>query len=324
MASSPPSVHPHKKVGIQGNYSQKEVDIKKAVALWRDKVADAMDLAGWEQQAHKVRYCSQVVTHWECHNCGTEWDSPDRCWHRLCPECAPIRAVRLFEAHKVLVGQPNLKHLVLTIKNVPHLHWSSVTTIRRYFTRLRHRKLFRLAWRGGIYTIEFTYSLATGWHIHIHALIDGRYIPKAEISKHWLEITGDSEVVWIEAVTTCGDTSVKCRWRAKTARQNSEDKSVWACNFRGNCEHQINGSKQVLKYILKPTLELLNDPEELDSFLTVIQGRHLVAGFGKWSRVTEKSLLGVMRCPECGSTNIKLCGRRVAGTPFVSRSPPGE
>ncbi|MBA7584401.1 hypothetical protein ES708_26354 [subsurface metagenome] len=168
---------------------------------------------------------------------------------------------------------------------MPHLHWSSVTTIRRYFTRLRHRKLFRLAWRGGIYTIEFTYSLATGWHIHIHALIDGRYIPKAVISKHWLEITGDSEVTWIS--------------RSKNSRQ-------------------------VLKYILKPTLELLNDPVELDSFLTVTEGRHLVAGFGKWSRVTEKSLLGVMRCPECGSTNIKLCGRRVAGTPFVSRSPPGE
>ena len=281
----PPSVHPHKKVGIQGNYSQKEVDIKKAVTFWKDKVAAAMDLAGWSKSADQVRHCSQVITHWSCHNCGHEWDSPDRCWHRLCPECAPIRAERLFEAHKVLVGQPNLKHLVLTLKNVPHLHWSSVTTIRRYFTRLRHRKLFRSAWRGGIYTIEFTYTGDKGWHIHIHALIDGRYIPKAVISKHWLEITGDSQVTWIT---------------------------------RGK------NSRQVLKYILKPTLELLNDPVELDSFLTVVQGRHLVAGFGRWSRVTERSLQGELRCPECGSTNIKLCGRRVAGTPFVPRSPPGE
>jgi len=244
-----------------------------------------MDKAGWSKSADQVRHCSQVITHWSCHSCGHEWDSPDRCWHRLCPECAPIRAERLFEAHKKLTGQPNLKHLVLTLKNVPHLHWSSITTVRRYFTRLRHRKLFRNAWRGGIYTIEFTYSQAAGWHIHIHALIDGRYIPKAVISKHWLEITGDSQVTWIT--------------RSKNSRQ-------------------------VLKYILKPTLELLNDPVELDSFLTVIQGRHLVAGFGRWSRVTEKSLQGELRCPECGSTNIKLCGRRVAGTPFVSRSPPGE
>jgi len=248
-------------------------------------VADAMDNAGWSELADRVRHCSEVVTHWSCHNCGHEWDSPDRCWHRLCPECAPIRAVRLFGAHKQLAGCPNLKHLVLTLKNVPGLTWSSVDQVRRYFTRLRHRQLFKAAWRGGVYGIEFTWTGDKGWHIHIHALIDGAYIPQAVISRHWLEITGDSQVVWIT--------------RSKNSRQ-------------------------ALKYILKPSLELLEDPIALDNFLTVVAGKHLVAGFGRWYRVTEKRLLGESCCPECGSTNIKLCGRRVAGSPYVPRSPPGD
>lgn len=248
-------------------------------------VADAIDKAGWIEVADRVRHCSEVVTHWTCHNCDHEWDSPDRCWHRLCPECAPIRAARLFEAHKRLAGCPNLKHLVLTLKNVPGLTWSSVDQVRRYFTRLRHRKLFRAAWRGGVYGIEFTWTGDKGWHIHIHALIDGAYIPQAVISRHWLDITGDSQVVWI---------------------------------------NRSKNSRQALKYILKPTLELLEDPVALDNFLTAVAGRHLVAGWGKWYRVTEKQLEGEFCCPECGSTNIKRCGRRVAGTPYVPRSPPGD
>lgn len=253
--------------------------------LTTELVADAVDTAGWSELSDRIRHCSQVVTHWNCHNCGHEWDSPDRCWHRLCPECAPIRAVRLFEAHKRLTGVKHLKHLVLTIKNVPGLTWRSVPEVRRSFTRLRHRRLFKTAWRGGIYTIEFTYTGDKGWHIHIHALIDGAYIPQAVISKHWLDITGDSQVVWI------------------TGAKNS---------------------RQVLKYVLKPTRELFDDSVALDNFLTAIAGKHLVAGFGLWYRVTEKQLQGEFCCPKCGSTNIKLCGRRVAGTPFVPRSPPGD
>ncbi|GAI61212.1 unnamed protein product, partial [marine sediment metagenome] len=92
---------------------------------------------------------------------------------------------------------PSLKHLVLTLKNVPGLTWSSVDQVRQYFTRLRHRQLFKAAWRGGVYGIEFTWTGDKGWHIHIHALIDGDYIPQAVISRHWFEITGDSQVVWI-------------------------------------------------------------------------------------------------------------------------------
>ncbi|MBA7669434.1 hypothetical protein ES703_77564 [subsurface metagenome] len=212
--------------------------------------------------------------------------APDRCHHRLCPDCGHIRALRLFNAHIHLTGRPNLKHLVLTFKNTPELAPEAIPWMRSCFTRLRHRKVFARSWRGGIYSMEFTYTKAMGWHPHIHALIDGDFVPQAEISKAWLAITGSSAVVWIE--------------KAKK-------------------------SKQVLKYILKPSDELLADPAALDNFLRVIRGRHFVSGWGKWYGVSERWLMGELTCPYCGSADI---GGYVLVTwsayygRWVERSPP--
>jgi len=134
--------------------------------------------------------------------------------------------------------------------------------------------------------MEFTYTKAKGWHPHIHALVDGAFIPQDVISNAWLEITGNSDVVWIE---------------------------------------RVKRSKQVLKYILKPGDDLLDDPIALDNFLTVIQGRHFVSGWGRWYRVTEAWLMGEATCPVCGSEELEVLGRITWSAYYrrwIARSPP--
>ena len=93
--------------------------------------------------------------------------------------------------------------------------------------------------------MEFTYSATERWHPHIHALVDGRFVPQAAIAVAWKQITGSSDVVWLR---------------------------------------RADRSKQVLKYILKPGDDLLDDPAALDNFLTVIADRHFVSGWGRWYR----------------------------------------
>ncbi|MBA7692397.1 hypothetical protein ES703_100964 [subsurface metagenome] len=136
--------------------------------------------------------------------------------------------------------------------------------------------------------MEFTYSKAGGFHPHIHALVDGRFVPQPVISRAWKAITGSSDVVWIS---------------------------------------QARRSKQALKYILKPGPDLLDDPEALDNFLTVIQHRHFVSGWGRWYRATEAWLMGETSCPICGSTDIELLGL-VTWSDFygrwIERPPPGQ
>jgi len=285
IGESPPCFTP-------GNYWDAQgVAVAGASSLDLQKktgILSALVAAGWPEVADKIRDCGRSAKKRRCLSCGAEWVAPDRCHHRICPDCAPIRASRLANAHERLTGQPNLKHLVLTFKNTPQLSADTIPWMQQCLTRLRHRKVFARAWRGGIYAFEFTYTKAKGWHPHIHALVDGDYIPQAVISKAWKEVTGSSDVVWIE---------------------------------------RARNSRQVLKYILKPGAELLGDPVALDNFLTVIHGRHLVSGWGRWHRVTERWLMGDDLCPFCGSENLETVGLVVWSHYYgrwVGRSPPAE
>ncbi len=250
------------------------------------QVVSALVAAGWPELADRIKDCGRTARKMRCRSCGAEWIAPDRCHLRLCPDCGQIRALRLYNAHKCLAGQPNLKHLVLTFKNTPTLAWAMIPWMRGCFTRLRNRKLFARSWLGGVYSMEFTYTKAAGFHPHIHALIEGKFVPQAEIAKAWKEITGSAEVVWIA--------------RAKRSRQ-------------------------VLKYILKPGGDLLDDPAALDNFLTVIQHRHFVSGWGKWYRVSKAWLMGELTCPICGSADIGVVGKVIWSDYYgawVERSPP--
>ena len=221
-----------------------------------------------------------------CRACGADFVAVKRCHHRLCPDCAPIRGLRLFEAHKRMLGRPNLKHLVLTFKNVEHLTPEYIDYMNNCFSKFRRRKILRRSWRGGVKAFEITYSKQTGFHPHIHALVDGGYVPQDVLSKMWLDITGDSSVVWIS--------------RAKK-------------------------SKQILKYILKPGEDIWDNTEALRELLIAIESRHFVSGWGKHYRVTEKFLLPEQVCPYCGSTALDL-GDEVLWSDYwgrwVLRSPP--
>jgi hypothetical protein len=83
------------------------------------------------------------------------------------------------------IQQP--KHVVLTIRNVPDLTGDHVDELRKWWNQLRRRK-FAKGWRGGFYTIQTT-NKGKGWHPHIHALIDARFIDESELSKQWLAVT---------------------------------------------------------------------------------------------------------------------------------------
>jgi hypothetical protein len=53
--------------------------------------------------------------------------------------------------------------------------------------------------RGGFYAIEPIHK-GRGWHVHIHAILDADYLPQAELSRLWHEITGDAYIVDIRRV----------------------------------------------------------------------------------------------------------------------------
>ena len=244
-------------------------EIERFARLDEPREASAAGLwaAGYWKEAGDVRECGTKFVHYTCRDCEGVWESLWRCGVRVCPGCARRRARRLFELHKDLCGRPNLKHLVLTVPNVDHLSREVINELRGAFTKLRRRKAFRGAWRGGVYSIEFTFSQATRWHVHVHVLIDGRYLPQPYIKRVWGEITGGRRDVWIG---------------------------------------MASNPRQVLKYILAPGSDLWREPAALRELMEATRGVHLTCGFGIWYLVRGLSPRGELVCPFCGSRHISI------------------
>lgn len=249
------------------------------------KVADACDRAGYGDVKSRMSRCLTFGKVYECRGCGHKFKVTSyNCMHRLCPHCGKLRSKHLIKSREKLVKRSNLKHLVLTIKNVPVAELQGKTKfLRDSFTRLRHRQLFKLSWAGGITAVEFKYNGNKGWHIHLHSLIQGDYVPQDVISRAWCSAThGAGSVVWI-----------------------SRNKN----------------SRETLKYILKPSGDLLDDNLALSELLKEISGRRMVAGWGCWHGYSEKKTLRAGRsCPNCGCTDLKLIDEWVMLTDL---SPPG-
>jgi hypothetical protein len=73
------------------------------------------------------------------------------------------------------------------VKNVEDLTKGHVQQFRKWWNNLRRTKFAR-NWRGGFYCLEVT-NEGRGWHLHLHALIDARWIDELELSDQWHHAT---------------------------------------------------------------------------------------------------------------------------------------
>jgi hypothetical protein len=169
---------------------------------------------------------------------------------------------------------PQPKHVVLTIRNIRDLTPGHVDEFRGFFTRLRRSKFAR-NWLGGFYTLEITYEI-TGWHLHLHALINARWIDATELSKAWNRITNG--LGYIVHVRDCRGTDYL---------------------------------RQVTKYIVKGSQLAAWKPEQIVTFIEAFQGKRTFAVFGQlYGLRTEFSefVKGLRerksKCP-CGCNSIR-------------------
>ena len=162
--------------------------------FWRDQTAYKNSIAAklrevkLEALALKLERCHTTYTVATCLDCGAHRTFPNRCDLFFCPEC-----YHSLTAHRTkqvrwwvnTIHQP--KHVCLTIKNIPTLEGGHIDELRKMFRQLRRRKFAR-NWKGGFYSIQVTHSV-TGWHLHIHALINARWIDQPALCLNWDSIT---------------------------------------------------------------------------------------------------------------------------------------
>ncbi len=211
--------------------------------------------------AMRYRDCGQAHVVYTCSSTGEKWRSTFRCHDRLCPDCARIRALREFHKYREQLSQPGLLLVTLTVPNTWHVAREDYKALRRAFGVLRRRRPFRKAWKGGGYSIETVWSKARGFHVHLHAVIDGRYVPQALLKRNWHEITGNAYIVDVR---------------------------------------RVDSASQALKYIMKPdSLEGMS-VSLLAEFILATTSSRLFQTFGSWHGQGDKEPPPGLACPYCG------------------------
>ena len=243
------------------------------------------------KKAISILSCGSRVGMMECEHCGYSHNIRYNCKLRICPRCSAIRAAELvakYQPYLESLDPSRVRCITLTMKNVKCLI-SGVSKIRRAFVKLLHRKYYKKLVDGGLYHIEVTLDSEGLWHIHIHAIIVGGYIPQDRLSKDWEDVT-----------------------KEKVKAKKSKD-VVGEQNSLGD-DLDVEGSPVVwierkevratLKYCMKHLLKKmkLNDnwtPEKLVEYEMALSDVRLVQPFGCFLDVPKKSK-EFFKCPRCG------------------------
>lgn len=128
-----------------------------------------------------------------CMECGVVIEFPVSCGNRFCEVCTVSRRSRIRRKVQALMQAVELHHgetvkfLTLTIPNQSDPS-SMLSVIQQSFRRLRQRAFFKSRVRGGITFYEIT-GEPGDWHVHLHAIIVGRYIPVEQLSQHWRAVS---------------------------------------------------------------------------------------------------------------------------------------
>lgn len=162
---------------------------------------------------------------------------------------------------------------MLTTANTQSLTLQQVQQIKADFRKLRRRKFAR-GWRGGFYCLEVT-NEGKGWHLHIHALVDARWIDQAELSTQWKIVTsGRGYIVHV-----------------RDARS-------------------VSYLAEVTKYVVKGNQLAAWTPTDIASFIDAFQNQRTFGVFGQlfgkrteWAEWIKQFSSAKPKC-DCGSPHV--------------------
>jgi len=241
-----------------------------------ETIAQKLESQGLTEYAEKLRECHQKWTVLRCRECGRRYRFPTRCKLRFCPNCQHFLSRKRQQDLEWWIRQLNQpKHVVLTVRNTGKLSADYIRWVKSCFARLRRRK-FAKGWRSGIYSIEVT-NEGRGWHVHLHALIEAKWIDAKELARQWASVVGQDFAI------------------------------VWVKDARGK-----ETVKEILKYAVKGNQIAAWTPEEVAQYVQAVEGVRLFGRFGgltgeleKWKREIEELVDTGFRC-DCGSDQFDV------------------
>lgn len=192
------------------------IEFWEARLHWKSAIAAKLREVNQFAKAEALEHCRSEASVRRCTSCGKTTVFWNRCDLKHCPCCNPRLAREKKESVEEwtrYIGQP--KHVVLTCRNSDNLTKERVQWFKDCFSRLRARVFckqrtdchfdedpvtgqpsdrYSYAWLGGFYGIEVTKE-SKGWHLHLHALVDCRFIDAVLLAREWADICGQEVAI---------------------------------------------------------------------------------------------------------------------------------
>ena len=154
------------------------------------------------------------------------------CHLRFCPICNRSRE-KLIRHNVVdwLETKKYPKFLTLTLKHSTDDLRSQIDRLYSCFRVFRRLKLIKQRVQSGIWFFQITRGKSgTEWHPHLHCVITGGYLPKSELQRDWMRITGESFMVDIRLIRD-----------VKSAACEVARYAAQSCNIKTlNCEEMFD------------------------------------------------------------------------------------
>jgi len=181
------------------------------------RYAKAFRDAGLKDVASQLYDCQETEVLACCTDCGQSWYIINRCRLRVCPLCSYevyLKRAKALEAMASRMQYP--KMITLTMPVWTDEPQDGIRFLRKSWNALRRCPEFKSV-NGGGYQIELK-PKPDGWHIHLHAIIDGPYLPYQRLFSQWRRILGvATPQVDIRAAKSREQQRYVCKYAAKAA-----------------------------------------------------------------------------------------------------------
>lgn len=186
----------------------------------------------------------------------------NHCHSRWCVPCYRSRAFTIRNRVAEHLSDKPVRFVTLTLRHGVRSLAECLDHLYTSFRALRSKPLWKNRVSGGVAFLEVKRGRDSGlWHPHLHCLIQGRYIPQAELSQTWLDVTGDSTHVDIRLVH---DRGAVIRYVTEYVTKTA---SISAYDAPRTCDRN-----------------LATPHESLVEAMRALRGRRTIISFGEWRR----------------------------------------
>jgi hypothetical protein len=117
----------------------------------------------------------------------------NHCMDRFCITCGGLKAWKVRTALTGIMTNKNLRLVTLTLSGAGESLADLLDRLYRHFKALRNTELWEKTVDGGCAFLEVKWNQkAKRWHPHLHLILEGRFLPQADLSNTWRALTGDS------------------------------------------------------------------------------------------------------------------------------------